>query len=70
MRPGAAAAGPGPPQEQWLRADLAANSGAACTLAYWHHPLFNSGPDGSYKDTPWNTTALWQALYDAARIWC
>jgi len=52
-------------QEQWLRADLAANAGASCTLAYWHHPLFNSGPDGDYKNTVWNTTALWQALYDA-----
>jgi len=61
--PGGCAAGSA--QEQWLRADLAANAGAACTLAYWHHPLFNSGPDGSYKDTPWNTTALWQALYSA-----
>jgi hypothetical protein len=59
--PGGCAAGSA--QEQWLRSDLAANSGASCTLAYWHHPLFNSGPDGSYKDTPWNTTALWQALY-------
>ena len=56
--------GAGSAQEQWLRSDLATNSGAACMLAYWHHPLFNSGPDGSYKDTPWNTTALWQALYD------
>jgi len=54
----------GSPQEQWLRADLAANAAASCTLAYWHHPLFNSGPDGDYKDTPWNTTGLWQALYD------
>ena len=53
-------------QEQWLRNDLAANSGAACTIAYWHHPLFNSGPDGNYDDDPQNnTTALWQALYEA-----
>ena len=56
--------GVGSPQEQWLRADLAANAGAACTLAYWHHPLYNSGPDGNYFDTPWNTAALWQALYE------
>jgi acid phosphatase type 7 len=61
--PGGCAAGSA--QEQWLRADLAANSGASCTLAYWHHPLFNSGPEGSYKDTPWNTTAFWQALHAA-----
>jgi hypothetical protein len=32
----------GSPQEQWLRADLAANP-ARCTLAYWHHPLVSSG---------------------------
>ncbi len=29
-------------QEKWLRADLAAHP-AACTLAYWHKPLFSSG---------------------------
>jgi hypothetical protein len=50
----------GSPQEQWLRADLAANP-AACTLAYWHHPRFSSGEHGS------STTyeAFWRALYDA-----
>jgi hypothetical protein len=31
----------GSPQEQWLRQDLAAHS-RACTLAYWHQPLFAS----------------------------
>src|SRR3954447_16686344 len=49
----------GSAQEQWLRADLAAHP-AACTLAYWHQPRFNSGrhgPDAVY-------TAFWQALYD------
>jgi len=51
--------GAGSPQEQWLRADLAAHP-AACTLAYWHHPRFSSGQHGS------STTyrAFWQALYD------
>lgn len=33
--------GPGSPQDDWLRADLAANR-SPCTLAYWHHPLFTS----------------------------
>jgi LysM repeat protein len=33
---------PGTPQEQWLRADLAANP-AVCTLAFWHKPRFSSG---------------------------
>ena len=35
--------GAGSPQEQWLRSDLAAHP-STCTLAYWHHPLFSSGP--------------------------
>ena len=52
--------GAGSPQEQWLRADLAANP-ASCTLAYWHHPRFSSGEHGSDSAT----TAFWQALYDA-----
>jgi len=50
----------GSPQEQWLRADLAA-SPAACTLAYWHHPRFSSGEHGS--DPAYE--AFWRALYDA-----
>lgn len=35
----------GSSQEIWLRSDLA-SSRSACTLAYWHHPRFNSGFDG------------------------
>ena len=50
----------GSPQEQWLRADLAANW-TACTVAYWHHPRFSSGPHGGAREL-W---PLWQALYDA-----
>jgi hypothetical protein len=50
----------GSPQERWLRADLAAHR-AGCTLAYWHHPRFSSGPHG---DEP-ATGPLWQALSDA-----
>ena len=52
--------GAGSPQEQWLRADLAANP-RACTLAMWHHPLFSSGDHGNSTATQ----ALYQALYDA-----
>jgi hypothetical protein len=51
---------PGSAQEQWLRADLAANP-RACTLAYWHHPLFTSG-EAHEPYTP--TRPLYQALYD------
>jgi acid phosphatase type 7 len=48
-------------QVQWLRADLAAHP-AACTLAYWHKPLFSSG--SAHGDDP-EMRPLWQALYDA-----
>ena len=40
------AGGPGSPQYEWLKADLAA-SPATCTLAMWHHPVFTSGPNGN-----------------------
>jgi len=50
----------GSPQELWLKADLAAHP-AACTLAYWHHPRFSSGPHGS--DRAYD--AFWRDLYQA-----
>jgi Big-like domain-containing protein/calcineurin-like phosphoesterase family protein len=51
----------GSPQEQWLRADLAAST-KPCAIAYWHHPRFSSGTQhGSHAETQ----PLWQALYDA-----
>ena len=49
----------GSPQEQWLRADLTAHP-AICTLAYWHHPRFSSGGNGSML----GAQPIWQALYD------
>ena len=49
--------GPGSPQEQWLRADLAAHP-VPCTLAYWHHPRFSSAGGGK------TYLALWDALYE------
>ena len=52
--------GPGSPQEQWLRQDLAATR-AACVLAYWHHPRFSSGQHGDTVEVE----PLWRALYDA-----
>ena len=54
--PGGCAAGS--PQEQWLKADLAAHSNT-CTLAYWHHPRFSSGVHGD--DT--SVAPFWDALY-------
>ncbi len=50
----------GSAQAQWLTDDLAANR-AACTLAYWHHPVFSSGLHGSIP----KMRAIWQLLYDA-----
>jgi acid phosphatase type 7 len=51
----------GSPEEKWLRADLIAHP-AACTLAYFHKPLFSSG--GAHGDDP-EIEPIWQTLYDA-----
>jgi hypothetical protein len=48
-------------EEKWLRADLAAHP-AACTLAYFHKPLFSSG--GAHGDAL-EIRPLYQALYHA-----
>jgi acid phosphatase type 7 len=47
------------PQGKWLTADLAAHPNA-CTLAYWHIPLFSSGGRASS-----NSLSLWTQLYNA-----
>jgi fibronectin type 3 domain-containing protein len=54
------ACGAGSAQEIWLKADLAAHPNY-CTLAYWHHPSFNSGHDGNLTAMQ----ALLQDLYNA-----
>ncbi len=36
-------------QYQWLSQDLA-NNAQACTIVYYHHPLFNIGPEGSTEE--------------------
>jgi len=51
----------GSPQVKWLRSDLAAHP-VACTLAYWHKPLFSSG---SAHGNDLEMKPLWNALYDA-----
>jgi hypothetical protein len=50
----------GSAQAAWLRGDLA-TSGARCTIAYWHAPLFSSGPNGSAQ----RMRDIWRVLYDA-----
>ena len=54
------AATPGSAQEQWLRADLAANLAPACS-PFWHHPRFSSGPARQRH----GGAALWDDLYAA-----
>jgi hypothetical protein len=53
--------GAGSAQETWLRSDLAAHPNA-CTLAYWHIPIFSNG---RLADNPATYGAFWQALQDA-----
>jgi calcineurin-like phosphoesterase family protein len=53
--------GGGSRQVQWLKADLAAHT-TACTLAYFHKPLFSSG---SAHGNDLEMKAFWQALYEA-----
>jgi acid phosphatase type 7 len=48
-------------QGQWLRHELSQNH-AACTLAYFHKPLFSSGV--AHGNDPL-MKPIWQALYDA-----
>ncbi|HVG87358.1 MAG TPA: metallophosphoesterase [Gaiellales bacterium] len=64
--PAAVGCGPGDPQYEWLRADLAADT-HACTLAYWHHPRFDWL---KYQKANWaedyeflRTKPFWDLLY-------
>ncbi|HZR29387.1 MAG TPA: metallophosphoesterase [Terriglobales bacterium] len=51
----------GSPEEQWLKQDLAQHP-TACTVAYWHHPLFSSGK--AHGNDP-EMKPFWQDLYAA-----
>jgi hypothetical protein len=50
---------PGSAQIQWLRTELSSTR-LPCTLAYWHRPLFSSGPNGNNADT----RDLWKTLVE------
>lgn len=54
------AAGGRSPQVRWLREDLASNP-SACTLAYWHIPVFSSGAHGNNP----HMVNVWKVLYEA-----
>lgn len=47
------------PMNVWLKSDLAAHP-SKCTLAYFHHPLFSSGLNGSNS----KMRASWNILYN------
>jgi hypothetical protein len=66
--PAATGCGPGDPQYEWLKADLAADD-ATCTLAYWHHPRYDWL---KYQNADWTddyeyliSAPFWNLLYDA-----
>ena len=51
--------GTGSPEVQWLKQDLASHP-AACTLAYFHHPMYASTPEPGFNGP---VQYLYQALY-------
>jgi acid phosphatase type 7 len=52
--------GEGSAQLQWLRSELARQP-TACTLAYWHHPLYGASPHAGFEES----RAVWRELYEA-----
>jgi len=52
------AVGAGSPQYEWLRSELQANA-STCAVAYAHHPLFSSGPNGGSD----RVRAVWELMY-------
>jgi hypothetical protein len=57
---GTEAVGATSPQATWLRDDLASHP-SDCVLAYWHMPVFSSGPHGGTSEM----REVWKILYDA-----
>jgi hypothetical protein len=52
-------AGPSSAQYRWLQAELQSTN-VHCRLAYWHHPVFNSGHDGNLN----RMRDIWRLLFD------
>ncbi len=48
------------PQGRWLKQVLSDHA-SQCTIAYWHHPRFSSGPHGNNA----NLDDFWRMLYAA-----
>jgi hypothetical protein len=53
------AAGEGSPQYQWVESTLR-DQPSRCALAYWHHPVITSGPNGDHP----HMQALWGLLVE------
>lgn len=51
-------------QIEWLTRELAAPGAPACTVAYFHHPMFSSGPHGAVPPMP-VVTDFWRVLFAA-----
>jgi hypothetical protein len=51
-------------QLEWLGGALEAPGASACTVAYFHHPLFSSGAHGVVPSMP-VVADFWRALYRA-----
>ena len=51
-------------QLDWLGRQLAAPGASTCTVAYFHHPMFSSGPHGVLPPMP-IVTEFWKVLYAA-----
>jgi hypothetical protein len=54
---------PGSAQLQWLRTELG-NNRSNCTLAYWHRPLFSSGPNGNNDGAGDSPVNFWRTLQE------
>lgn len=54
----------GSAQANWLAAELQ-NNPVKCTIAYWHHPVFSSGPHGIEPGSKKRGLYFWQLLEQA-----
>jgi hypothetical protein len=54
-------------QEAWLRSDLASHP-RRCVLAFWHHPFFTSGQEGSSPTLRDFVTALYERRADVLLV--
>jgi acid phosphatase type 7 len=61
----AAGCNAGSPQMRWLEATLKADP-RSCTVAYWHHPRYSSGPHGSSQTMKPIFEVLYRAGVDVA----